>query len=201
MSSVNRATWLAAGRLAGTLAITATLAAACASSSGSKGGGSSSSAQAGGGAPSSSGAAAVATVETHSGAMGTFLTDSAGHTLYLFDADKGNSSACSGTCATYWPPLLTGSAPKATGSAAAAKLGMITRSDGTKQVTYGGHPLYTYAVDAAPGDTKGQGVNQFGAKWWLVASSGQAITPGSSGGSSSAAPSSSSAGGGGGGWS
>jgi predicted lipoprotein with Yx(FWY)xxD motif len=200
VSSVNRATWLAAGRLAGTLALTATLAAACASSSGGNSGSSSSSAPAGGGGPSSSssGSGPVATVETHSGAMGTFLTDAAGRSLYLFDADKGRTSACSGNCATYWPPLLTGGAPKASGSAVTAKLGTTTRSDGTKQVTYNGHPLYTYAADTAAGATSGQGSDNFGAKWWLVAPSGQAITS-SSAGSSSA--SSSSAGGGGGGWS
>jgi len=69
-------------------------------------------------------------------------------------------------------------------------LGTITRTDGTKQVTYDGHPLYTFQLDTAAGDTKGQGSNNFGAKWWLLAPSGQPIT--STSGGSSSAPSSSS---------
>jgi hypothetical protein len=78
-----------------------------------------------------------------------------------------------------------------------ADLGTITRSDGKKQVTYKGHPLYYYAADSSPGQTSGQGLNQFGAKWWLVAPSGTAITSSGSGGSSSGGGGSSSGGGGG----
>ena len=86
-----------------------------------------------------------------------------------------------------------------------ADLGTITRSDGTKQVTYKGHPLYYYAADTSPGQVTGQGSNSFGAKWWLVAPSGAAITKSASGGSSSGGSSSSSSGGSsssssGGGW-
>lgn len=138
-----------------------------------------------------------ATVETHSGAMGTFLTDSSGHSLYLFAADRGSMSACSGACAAVWPPLTVKGKPTGTGAVKNSMLGTITRSDGTKQVTYAGHPLYTYKPDASAGATTGEGVSGFGAKWWLVAPSGQPITSKSK--SPSPAPSSSS-GGGGGGW-
>jgi hypothetical protein len=81
---------------------------------------------------------------------------------------------------------------------AAGKLGTITRSDGTKQVTYAGHPLYFYKADSAAGDTHGQGLDDFGGKWWLLASSGKPIT--GSGGGASSSSSSASSGGGGGGW-
>ena len=96
-------------------------------------------------------AAKGVTVETHSGASGTYLTDGSGKTLYLFLADKGGKSACSGSCATLWPPLTTKGAPAASGDAAAGMLATTTRSDGTKQVTYAGHPLYYFQADTAAG--------------------------------------------------
>jgi hypothetical protein len=99
-----------------------------------------------------------------------------------------------------WPPLTTTGAPKASAGVDASKLGTISRSDGTKQVTYSGHPLYYFIADKSAGETKGQGSNSFGAPWWLVTPSGQAIT---SGGSSSSGSSSSGSSGGsssGGGW-
>lgn len=121
-------------------------------------------------------AAKGVTVETHSGANGTYLTDGSGKTVYLFLADKNGKSVCSGACATLWPPLTTKGAPTASGSAASGMLATITRSDGTKQVTYAGHPLYYYQADTAAGDLNGQGLDQFGAKWWIVAPSGKSIT-------------------------
>ena len=116
----------------------------------------------------------------------------------MFASDTSTKSACSGTCAMYWPPLTTGSTAHAMGKATSGKLATITRSDGSKQVTYNGHPLYLFKQDSAAGDTKGQGSTTFGAKWWLLAPSGKPITDAASG--SSSAPSTSS-GGGGGGWS
>jgi predicted lipoprotein with Yx(FWY)xxD motif len=154
------------------VAATALIAAAC-SSGGSSGGG-------GGGAPpaSSSPAAARTVVTTKSGSSGTFLTDASGRALYLWVADSANKSACSGACASAWPPLTSTGAPSVTGSAKANDLGTITRSDGTKQVTYATHPLYYYVGDTGPGQTNGQGSDAFGAKWWLVAPSGSQITSG-----------------------
>jgi predicted lipoprotein with Yx(FWY)xxD motif len=114
--------------------------------------------------------------------------------VYLWVADTANHSNCSGACAQAWPPLLTKGTPTATGGAMAAHLGTITRSDGTKQVTYDGHPLYFFAGDPSSGTTHGQGSDSFGAKWWLVAPTGTAITASSTSSSSSSSSSS------GGGW-
>jgi predicted lipoprotein with Yx(FWY)xxD motif len=129
--------------------------------------------------------------------MGTYLTDGTGRTLYLFAADTAGKSNCSGACASFWPPLK-GSATAMSG-AQASMLGTITRSDGSKQVSYDGHPLYYFKEDTKAGQTTGQGFDNFGGKWWLVAPSGQPIT-GSHGASSSAPSSRSSSSGGGGGW-
>lgn len=182
----------AGAQLTGVLVTAAVLAAACSSSTKSGSGGSNTTSAASGGT------ASAVSIETHSGPMGTYLTDGSGRSLYLFAADTTGKSNCSGGCATFWPPL-TGSA-SAMASAQAGKLGTITRSDGSKQVTYNGHPLYYFKEDTKAGQTAGQGFDNFGGKWWLVAPSGQAIT--GSGGASSSTPggSSSSSSGGGGGW-
>jgi predicted lipoprotein with Yx(FWY)xxD motif len=119
----------------------------------------------------------VATVAVaHNGALGSILV--AGpkqRTVYLFAADKGPSSTCSGACAEVWPPVTTTGAPKAAAGASAAALGTITRSDGTKQVTYKGHPLYYYVGDPNSGDTSGQGINSFGAPWYVLTPSGSTV--------------------------
>ncbi len=102
----------------------------------------------------------------------------AGHkrlTVYLFEADHGSTSTCSGTCAQVWPPVTTTGAATASGAALAADLGTITRSDGTKQVTYKGQPLYYYVKDKDDGDTYGQGVNSFGADWYVLKPSGEKL--------------------------
>ena len=162
-------------------------------------------------APSSaaSGSASGAMViKTASSSGDTFLTDGTGRAVYLWAKDTGGTSACSGACAGAWPPVTTTGSPTASGSAQASDLGTITRSDGTKQVTYDKHPLYYFAGDSGPGTASGQGSDNFGAKWWLVAPSGSDVTAavgsftasGGSSGSSTApsapAPASSSAGGG-----
>jgi predicted lipoprotein with Yx(FWY)xxD motif len=159
--------------------VAATLAAAC--------GGSSSAAtntSSGGGgayntAPTATPAAKSAgdaSVKTATGGPGTFLVDSAGRTLYLWVADKGSTSTCSGACAQAWPPLTTTGKPRAAGGAKASLLGTTKRSDGTLEVTYDGHPLYYFAGDAKAGQTSGQGSDAFGADWWVVAPNGKAIT-------------------------
>jgi predicted lipoprotein with Yx(FWY)xxD motif len=96
-------------------------------------------------------------------------------TVYLFEADKGSTSTCSEACAQAWPPVTTTGEPKAEGGAAAADLGTTTRSDGTKQVTYKGHPLYYYVTDQQSGETTGQGVNSFGAAWYVLSPKGNKI--------------------------
>jgi predicted lipoprotein with Yx(FWY)xxD motif len=114
------------------------------------------------------------------GPDGTYLTGSGGRALYLWVADTHGKSVCSGACAKVWPPVLTSAAPTAGSGVLGSDLGTTTRSDGKKQVTYKGHPLYYYITDTAPGQLTGQGSNSFGAKWWLVAPSGSAITSGGS---------------------
>jgi len=120
---------------------------------------------------------------------GTILAAGPKHmTVYLFEADKNGQSACSGACAQNWPPVTTGSEPQASGSATASKLGTITRPDGTRQVTYNGHPLYLFVKDGDAGDAYGQGVKAFGANWYVVAPSGNKVDDdeGHSGGGGSA---------------
>jgi predicted lipoprotein with Yx(FWY)xxD motif len=125
-------------------------------------------------APTSS-AAGRATVSTRHGKLGTFLVGAKGMTLYLFEADKTSKSTCSGQCATFWPPLLTSGKPKASGKAKAKLLGTTKRSDGKRQVTYRGHPLYYFVQDKKPGDTLGQDFLGFGAKWYVLAPNGKKI--------------------------
>ncbi len=131
------------------------------------------------------------------GSAGVYLTGASGRALYLWVADSGGKSSCSGACAQAWPPLLTKSTPIASHGVKSGDLGTITRSDGTKQVTYNGHPLYYFAGDTGAASTTGQGSDSFGAKWWLVAPTGAAITSGVATGSSGASSSSSSSSGGG----
>ena len=107
--------------------------------------------------------------------LGQFLVDGAGRTLYLFEQDKGTSSTCYQQCAQYWPPLLTNGAPQAGSGADSMLLGTSKRTDGTVEVTYGGHPLYYVITDHNPGDTTGQGVNNFGALWEAISPDGTPI--------------------------
>ena len=108
--------------------------------------------------------------------LGQVLVESNGLTVYLFLADSGAMSACnSASCVQYWPPVLTNGTPQAGAGVNASLLGTITRADGTAQVTYAGHPLYRFVSDKAAGDETGQGVNAFGAPWYVVSPSGAQI--------------------------
>jgi predicted lipoprotein with Yx(FWY)xxD motif len=138
----------------------------------------------GGAVPSSDGG--PATLKLSSSSSGTYLVDDRGQAVYLFEKDDGGESYCNGACAAVWPPLETSASPQATGGLDASALGMITRDDGDKQVTYHGHPLYYYAADASsPGKTKGEDVDQFGSSWYLVGAGGKPVEPESSGESGS----------------
>ena len=110
---------------------------------------------------------------------GSYLVDGTGMSLYAFMADTQNSgtSTCGDDdgCATEWPPLVSDGDPAAGEGVDAALLSTITREDGTTQVTYNGWPLYRFEEDAAPGDTNGQGIDEFGGLWFLVDPSGNAI--------------------------
>lgn len=96
-------------------------------------------------------------------------------TVYMFEGDKGASSSCSGACASVWPPVTTSSSPTAATGANTADLGTITRSDGSTQVTYKGHPLYFFERDKDSGDSYGQGVHGFGADWYVLTPSGNKV--------------------------
>jgi predicted lipoprotein with Yx(FWY)xxD motif len=107
--------------------------------------------------------------------LGGILVDSKGITLYDFVKDKGTTSACYGACAALWPPLTTTGKPVAGHGARASLLGTTKRKDGKLEVTYNGHPLYYFVTDRKPGQTTGQGVNQFGAPWWVLSAAGKEI--------------------------
>jgi predicted lipoprotein with Yx(FWY)xxD motif len=126
--------------------------------------------------PSSAPAVARATVGTRSvKRLGTILVDGKGRTLYLFEADKTAKSTCAGSCATAWPPLLTSGTATPAQGVKKNLLATTKRSDGTTQVVYNAHPLYYYAGDGKPGDTNGEGLNQFGAEWYALNPAGKKI--------------------------
>jgi predicted lipoprotein with Yx(FWY)xxD motif len=131
------------------------------------------------------------------GRLGTVVVDGKGMTLYLFAADsnKPPASRCDGSCAKYWPPLLAGAAVPAAQGVSTSLLGTVARSDGTKQVTLNGWPLYTYAGDHAPGQANGEGLNAFGATWWALTATGQKTSASGSSSGPSSSPSGSSGGG------
>lgn len=179
-----RIRWWAPAGLAGV----ALMAAACGTSSPastSSPGSSSSSAASSPAAAASSTALKTATI---GGAK--VLTDAKGFTVYWFGPDTASKSNCNGSCATYWPPVK---GPAAAGPGVTGKVGTITRSDGSVQATYNGHPLYTYVSDSAPGQAKGNGLNLSGGVWHEVTVSGTAAPAAHSSKSSSS-------GGGGGGY-
>ena len=121
-----------------------------------------------------------ATVSVAASRIGRILVDARGRTLYLFERDPRGHSACAGTCAAYWPPLLTRARVTAGHDAKQSLLGVIRRRDGTRQVTYAGHPLYRFVQDTRPGQTTGQGLDQFGAEWYVLGAAGRKIESGSS---------------------
>ncbi|GAC1381075.1 MAG: lipoprotein [Marmoricola sp.] len=143
---------------------------------------------AGASSPSASTSEGSETIGITTGSVGTYLTGDGGRSVYLWMGDRGAASSCSSACASVWPPVTTSGAPKAGSGVKASDLGTIKRSDGSTQVTYGGHPLYYYAPDASKGQTTGQGSTSFGAQWWLVSPTGSAITQTSSGSSSPSVP-------------
>jgi predicted lipoprotein with Yx(FWY)xxD motif len=118
-----------------------------------------------------SGAAAVSTANVPK--LGRVLVDSNGFTLYDFHKDKGTQSACYGPCAAAWPPLTTSGSPQAAEGAMTSKLGTTKRTDGTMQVTYAGHPLYTFTGDSKAGEANGNDITAFGGEWYALQPNGQ----------------------------
>jgi predicted lipoprotein with Yx(FWY)xxD motif len=115
--------------------------------------------------------------------IGPVLANSKGYTLYWYAKDTRMTSACTGGCATAWPPVI-GKPSAAMGVRLTGKLGTITRAGGVQQATYNGHPLYTFKLDTAPGQVKGNGVNGFGAYWYAITISGAGASTAPSTGSS-----------------
>jgi predicted lipoprotein with Yx(FWY)xxD motif len=121
---------------------------------------------------SNSGVAAVLTVAS-APKVGPVLVDAEGFTVYDFHKDKGTTSSCYGACASGWPPLTTEGAPQTGEGAMSSKLGTTKRKDGTMQVTYAGHPLYTFVEDKKPGEANGNDVSAFGAQWYALKGNGE----------------------------
>jgi predicted lipoprotein with Yx(FWY)xxD motif len=118
----------------------------------------------------------VALVTTKHSKLGTVLAAGPKKlTVYLFEGDTGPASSCTSGCASVWPPVTTSGPPQAGPGAFASNLGALTRPDGTKQVTYSGHPLYFYTRDGDVGDAYGAGIKSFGASWYVLAPSGKKI--------------------------
>jgi predicted lipoprotein with Yx(FWY)xxD motif len=108
--------------------------------------------------------------------LGRTLVDANGRALYLFQADKRDQSTLSAAGQAIWPPLRTATKPAAGGGVTASHITLIKGASGSSQVAYNGHPLYYYVGDHTPGQTTGQGLNQFGALWYVLSPAGQAIT-------------------------
>ena len=140
--------------------------------------GSSSSSDSGKTSSSSSAKASKATVDLAKTDVGDVLTGPSGRTLYLFEKDKSPKSTCSGECANDWPPLMASGKPAAGSGVKASMLGTTKRSDGKEQVTYNGHPLYYFEGDKKAGQTAGQGVDAFGAEWYVVGANGAKVEGG-----------------------
>src|SRR6516225_6371903 len=164
-----RKLWAAAGVAVAVLAL-----AACASSASSSTSAPATSTPAAGSSSSASGT----TLQTRTINGTQVITNSAGFTLYWFAPDTSTTSKCTGSCATYWPPVK---GPDTAGSGVTGTLGTITRPDGTTQETYDGHPLYTYVGDTAPGENKGNGKNLSGGVWYEMTVSGAKPATGTSG--------------------
>ncbi|MGN6330097.1 MAG: COG4315 family predicted lipoprotein [Motilibacteraceae bacterium] len=166
------------------LGAVAVLAAACGSGSSSTSTGS-----------AAAGATGGSPVQVASTALGEVLTDGTGRTLYLLTSDTATSTTCTGPCVAAWPPVT---APSGSPSAAGltGRLGSFARPEGGRQLTVGGHPLYTYAGDSSSGQTNGEGITSFGGTWWAVAPDGSPVQGGTASPSSSAGSSGGSSGGG-----
>jgi predicted lipoprotein with Yx(FWY)xxD motif len=116
-------------------------------------------------------AAPGTTVTTADSEFGVMLFDDRNQAIYLFDAETDPTPACYDECAADWPPVLTDGAPQAAGAVQGTLLGTTQRSDGSTQVTYGGHPLYFYAHEG-PGQVLCHDVDDYGGTWLVVTPEG-----------------------------
>ena len=164
-----RITWIAAGGVvAAAMAASASAAITAASAD---------AAQASAGSKQASAASAGALITAHSSSLGTLLVNGRGYTLYLFTRDRHGKDTCvtATGCASAWPPVTTAGTPRAGAGVKASLLGTIALPGGRRQVTYAGHPLYTYANDSGPAQTAYVGVSAFGGTWLAVSPSGKSL--------------------------
>jgi predicted lipoprotein with Yx(FWY)xxD motif len=121
-------------------------------------------------------AAPVEVITASKAPFGTYLTDSAGRTVYMFTADMHGMSMCTGSCTKPWPAVTTTGTPTAGSGVQASALGTIANG-GAQQVTYLGHPLYYFIRDKSAGSTAGEGINHFGGSWYVISPAGKGIQP------------------------
>jgi predicted lipoprotein with Yx(FWY)xxD motif len=121
-------------------------------------------------------------IQARQTSLGRILVNSQGHTLYLFEKDEHGKSTCSGSCAGFWPPLIVKAKPTVGAGLSRSLAGTTKRADGRLQATYNGHPLYTFALDTKAGQTKGEGLDKFGAEWYVLSTHGTKIEKESSSG-------------------
>jgi len=139
-------------------------------------------------APANGGTTAKGVVVTlKKTSLGAILVDARGRTLYLFEKDRSGTSACNSACVQYWPALTSRATPRAGSGVQQSMLRVVRQQNGVRQVTYAGHPLYTFVGDKSAGQTSGEGLTNFGAGWYAIAASGRKVekSQSSSGGSSS----------------
>lgn len=120
-------------------------------------------------------ATGTATTLRSVGTLGEILIGPDGDTMYIFLSDTGTKSTCYGSCAQNWPPLTTMGGPRALGGVSQSMLGTTRRDDGALQVTYDGHPLYSFIADGGPGMASGEGIDAFGARWEVIDAAGMAV--------------------------
>jgi predicted lipoprotein with Yx(FWY)xxD motif len=137
----------------------------------------------------SSGGSAHHSLELRKTGLGRVVVDAKGRTLYRFLRDSGTTSHCSGACASAWPPALVKGKPSVGKGLAKRQVGTTRRADGTRQLTYRGHPLYRFVGDAnRAGSVKGQGITAFGARWWVVDAKGRSVTKAAAAATTTQAP-------------
>jgi len=117
-------------------------------------------------------------LRTFASRYGRVVVDNRGHALYLFTRDHGPGSRCSGACARAWPPYLVSGRGRGTDGARSSLIGVTRRSNGARQLTYAGHPLYYYVGDRLAKQILCQDVEEYGGHWWVVSPTGAAVTAG-----------------------
>ena len=126
-----------------------------------------------------------AVVSLRKTSLGTILVDPGGGTLYLFEKDSKGTSACTSACLNYWPAFTSRTVPRAGTGVRQSLLGLAKPQHGLRQVTYAGHPLYSFVGDKRAGQTSGEGLSNFGADWYALSAGGRKVEQNQSSNSSS----------------